>query len=384
MWFFSTPQRIIYGQDALDGLDEITANHALIITDETLKKLGVIEPILSLLDGKDIKHTIFSDIEPEPSIPSAIKGKEIAETNDIDLIIAVGGGSVIDAAKAIWALYENPEMNIDEVFPEDPLFLRKKARLVTIPTTSGTGSDANWAIVIKDPDTKQKISVAHRALIPDIDILDTRFIKDMPKNLAASTGFDALTHAIEAATVEWKNDFSTSLSHRSIELILKYLSTSIKDPGNIEAKEKIHIAATMAGISFGNSQIGGTHAIGHAIGASFSLPHGEVIAIALPQMMRFCLTNESTVRLYSEIGYHAKISSTQNHTNNAKTLIEHIEQLRKDIGLKTGLSDFGITKETLDEHMDEIISFALSDTGALVNPCELTEDTIKQLCYSML
>lgn len=384
MWFFSTPRRIIYGQDALEGLDDISANHVLIVTDETLQRLGMIKPITSLLENQSIKYTIFSDIEPEPSIPSAIKGSEIAAKNNIDLIIAIGGGSVIDAAKSIWVLYENPEMKIDEVFPEDPLPLRNKAHLITIPTTSGTGSDANWAIVIKDPETKQKISVAHRDLIPDIDILDTRFIKDMPNTLTASTGFDALTHAIEAATVDWKNDFSTALAHRSIELILRYLPTSVKEPENSTAKEKMHIAATMAGISFGNSQIGGTHAIGHAIGASFSLPHAEVIAIILPHMMRFCLKNEPTIQLYSEIAYHAGISSNNDHRTNAISLIEHIERLRKDVGLKTCLSDFGITRENLEEQMEQIISFALSDTGALVNPCELTEDVIKQLCHNML
>lgn len=383
MWFFSAPNKIIYGEDALDGLLEIKAEKALIITDETLSNLGIIDPLIDILSDLNIKYTLFTEVDPEPSIPSAKKGAEIASQNNVDLLIAIGGGSVIDVAKAIWVLYENPQMNIDEVFPEDQIELRKKAGLITIPTTSGTGSDANWAIVIKDPDTGQKISVAHRDLIPDIDIVDPQFTKNMPSHLTAATGFDALTHAIEATTVEWKNDFSTALAYQAVNLIFQYLPKSVNDKTDMKAKEKMHNAATMAGIAFGNSQIGGAHALGHALGSSFSLPHAEIIAIVLPHMMRLCSTNKETEKIYEEIAYHAKLSM-EPEKNTATLLIESIEQLMTSLKLKTKLSDFNITEDQLEEHLDEIISFTLSDTGSLVNPCELTEEAIRKLCFEML
>jgi len=383
MWFFSAPNKIIYGEEALEGLNEIKGKKALIITDKTLHQLGMIKPVISILNSIPIKYVVFTDVDPEPSILSAKHGAEVALKENVDLIIAIGGGSVIDVAKAIWVLYENPDMNIDEVFPEDPLILRKKAKFITIPTTSGTGSDANWAIVLKDPETKQKISVAHRDIIPDLDIVDPMFAKEMPANLIASTGFDALTHAIEAASVDWKNDFSTAFSHRAIELIFKYLSRSVKNNSDTEAKEKMHIAATMAGIAFGNSQIGGVHALGHALGSSFSLPHSEIIAVVLPHMMRFCIKDKTTEKIYADIAYHAKISSNEKQVS-AILLIEKIEDFMKDLNLKTKLSDFGISKKQLEDHMDEIISFTISDTGSLVNPCELNEESIITLCRNML
>lgn len=383
MWFFSAPNKIIYGEEALEGLNEIEGKKALIVTDKTLQQIGMIKPVISILNSKPIKYVVFTEVDPEPSIQSAKHGAEVALKENIDLIIAIGGGSVIDVAKAIWILYENPDMNIDEVFPEDPLTLRKKAKFITIPTTSGTGSDANWAIVLKDPETKQKISVAHRNLISDLDIVDPIFTQKMPVYLVAATGFDALTHAIEAASVDWKNDFSTAFSHRAIELIFKYLPLSVKDNSDTKAKEKMHIAATMAGIAFGNSQIGGAHALGHALGASFSLPHSEIIGVVLPHMMRFCIKDKTTEKIYADIAYHAKISSNEKKIS-AILLIEKIEDLMKELNLKTKLSDFGISKKQLEAHMDEIISFTISDTGSLVNPCELDEESIITLCRNML
>ena len=383
MWFFNAPIKIIYGKDALEGLNEIEGKKALIVTDKTLQQIGLIKPVISILDSISIKYVVFTDIDPEPSITSAQQGAEVASKGNVDLIIAIGGGSVIDVAKAIWILYENPDMNFDEVFPEDPLTLRKKAKLITIPTTSGTGSDANWAIVLKDPETKQKIGVAHRNVISDLDIVDPMFTNKIPEHLAAATGFDALTHAIEAASVKWKNDFSTAFSHRAIELIFKYLLRSVKDKSDVEAKEKMHIAATMAGIAFGNSQIGGAHALGHALGASFSLPHSEIIAVVLPHMMRFCIEDKETEKIYADIAYHAKISSDTEKVS-AILLIEKIEDLMKDLNLKSKLSDFGISKKQLEDHMEEVISFTISDTGSLVNPCELDEENIIKLCNNML
>ncbi|MEE9410727.1 MAG: iron-containing alcohol dehydrogenase, partial [Candidatus Heimdallarchaeota archaeon] len=299
MWFYSAPRKIVFGEDSLDELKEIKGNSALLVTDKILMDLGISQRVIDILESVEFKVTIFDQVDYEPTIPMAKAGAEIAVREEVDWIIAVGGGSVMDCAKAIWVFYENPDMSIDSVFPEDPLPLRNKARLITIPTTSGTGSDANWAIVITDPETKQKLSVGHRDLIPDIDIVDPSLTLKLPPRLTASTGLDVLAHAIEAYTINWKNDFSDAMALQAIKYVFEYLPKVVKEGENIEYREKMHNAATMAGIAIGNSQIGGTHAVAHSAGAILKIPHGEIITLALPHMMNFCIEEEEVVKHYS-------------------------------------------------------------------------------------
>ena len=383
MWFFSAPRKIVFGEDALDALQEIQAKHALIITDKHLTESNLHQPLITLLTEQNITYTIYDAVTKEPDIPTAQQGAQLAEQNQADLLIALGGGSVIDCAKAIWILYENPDMNIAEVFPEDPLPLRKKATLITIPTTSGTGSDANWAIVIKDPETGQKLSVAHRDLIPDLDIVDPQFTKTLPPRLTGATAFDALTHAIEAYTVDWKNDFSDGLAKHAIQLILTYLPQLHTNPQDQHAREHLHNAATLAGIAFGNSQIGGAHALAHALGAVYNLPHSELVGLILPHMMNYCKQNPETAQRYADLAYHNHLSNT-NKPESADALITHLQSLLTTLNLPTKLSDYNITKENLIEHIDELQAFILSDTGALANPQELDEDNIARLLNQLL
>lgn len=383
MWFFSTPRKIVFGEDALEALQEIQAKHALLITDKHLIKANLHQPLITLLQNQGISYTIYDAITHEPDIPTAQKGAELAEQHQADLLIALGGGSVIDCAKAIWILYENPDMNVEEVFPEDPLPLRKKATLITIPTTSGTGSDANWAIVIKEPESGQKLSVAHRDLIPDLDIVDPQFTQNLPPRLTAATAFDALTHSIEAYTVEWKNDFSDGLAIHAIQLILTNLQKIHTNPQDKQAREHLHNAATIAGISFGNSQIGGAHALAHALGAVYNLPHSELVGLILPHMMNYCKQNLETAQRYANLAYHNHLSDN-NNPESADLLIAHIQNLLTTLNLPTKLSDYNITKENLVEHLDELQAFILSDTGALANPQELDEDNIARLLNKMI
>ena len=383
MWFFSTPRKIIFGEDALEALQEIQAKHALLITDKHLINANLHQPLITLLEAQGISYTIYDAITHEPDIPTAQKGAELAEQHQADLLIALGGGSVIDCAKAIWILYENPDMNVEEVFPEDPLPLRNKATLITIPTTSGTGSDANWAIVIKEPESGQKLSVAHRDLIPDIDIVDPQFTQNLPPRLTAATAFDALTHAIEAYTVEWKNDFSDGLAIHAIQLILTNLPKIHTNPSDQEAREHLHNAATIAGISFGNSQIGGAHAFAHALGAVYNLPHSELVGLILPHMMNYCKQNPETAQRYADLAYHNHLSDN-NNPESADALISHLQHLLTTLNLPTKLSDYNITKEHLIEHIEDLQAFILSDTGALANPQELDEENIDKLLNQLL
>ncbi|MCF2142105.1 MAG: iron-containing alcohol dehydrogenase [Candidatus Heimdallarchaeota archaeon] len=383
MWYFCSPRKIAFGEEALEALREVHAKKALVVTDATLLQLGTIQPVLDLLKEESVPFVIFSAIQPEPAIPPSREGAKLAEQEGIDLIIAVGGGSVIDGAKAIWVFYENLDLDIAEVFPEDPLVLRQKAGFIAIPTTSGTGSDANWAIVIKNPETKQKLSLAHRELIPDLAIVDPQFTKALPLDLTAATAFDALTHAIEAFTVEWRNDFSDGLALQALKLIFEFLPQVMTDKDNVVAREKLHNAATMAGLAFGNSQIGGVHALAHSLGAVLSLPHAQVVAVVLPHMMHYCLSEPIIEQRYTEIAYTLRLVNTFD-AKGAHALIDKIEEFRNAFGLKTKLSDFGVTKNLLEEKMPLIIEFALNDTGSLVNPKELNNKIIRTLCFAML
>ena len=223
MWFYCAPRKIVFGEDSLDELNKIQGKSALIVTDEVLLNLGIPQKAIEILEKNDFKITIFDQVSYEPSIPMAKAGAELATQEQVDWIVAIGGGSAIDCAKAIWVYYENPDMSIDNVFPEDPLPLRNKAKLISIPTTSGTGSDANWALVITDPETKQKLSLGHRDLIPDLDIVDPSLTLMLPPKLTASTGMDVLAHAIEAYTIDWKNDFADAMAMQAIKLVFEYL-----------------------------------------------------------------------------------------------------------------------------------------------------------------
>ena len=383
MWFYCAPRKIVFGEDSIEELNEIQGQSALIVTDKVLLDLQIPQKAIEILEKNGFKITIFDQVSYEPSIPMAKAGAEIATQEQVDWIVAIGGGSVIDCAKAIWVYYENPDMSIDSVFPEDPLLLREKARLITIPTTSGTGSDANWAIVIMDPETKQKLAVGHRDLIPDIDIVDPSLTLKLPPKLTASTGIDVLAHAIEAYTIEWKNDFADAMAIQAIKLVFEFLPKAVKDGQNIECREKMHNAATMAGIAIGNSQIGGTHALAHSAGAVLNIPHGEIIAISLPHMMKYCSEEEKTAKHYSEIA-HAIGIKFASEQEGAEKLIHKVEELIDEIDLKTNLRSFGITEKTLEENMQLLSDFALNDTGSIVNPREITGEALRSMFYDML
>ena len=383
MWFYIAPRKIVYGEGSISELDEIQGKSVLIVTDNALIELGIVQKVVERLETRNFKITIFDKVTFEPTIPLAKEGVEYATKEEVDWIIAVGGGSVIDCAKAIWVLYENPDMEIASVFPEDSLILRNKAKLIAIPTTSGTGSEANWAIVITDPESKQKLSVAHRELVPDIAIVDPILTIKLPEDITAAVGIDVLAHAIEAYTVDWKNVYSDAMALQAIKMVFEYLPSAVSNLDNLEYREKMHNAATIAGIAIGNSQIGGAHSLAHSAGAVFKLPHSEMVSVTLPHMMKYCIEDEKTAKLYSEIAGLIGITHST-PKEGADRLIIKTEELINKIGLKTKLSEFGISKQQLEDNLDTLVDFALNDTGSLVNPKELNKDEIRKLFLDML
>ena len=241
MWYFISPE-IVFGEDALSRLDDLDAHRALIVCGKTVSRMGFVDLVMEHLNHTNIECQLFDEVEPEPTIAAVRKGAEKAKECLPDVIIGLGGGSSIDAAKAIWILYERPDIQLQGITPFESIGLRKKARLVAIPTTSGTGSEANSALVITDESEQRKLGLANREIYPDIAIVDHIFALGMPPQLTADSGMDALTHAIEGYTSQCRNDFSDGLCLKAIQLVFNYLLRSYQDKGDEEAREKMHIA----------------------------------------------------------------------------------------------------------------------------------------------
>jgi len=366
MWFFTSPRTIVFGEGALEHLKELEGKKVFIVTDKVLRELGIVDKVVEQLKETGMEIRIFDEVEPEPSKQTVEKGAKVLSEFEPDWIIGLGGGSCMDAAKAMWVLYERPDLTIDDINPFEKLNLRKKARLINIPTTSGTGADVTWAVVITDTERKVKLELASREVVADISILDPALIIDLPPKLTADTGMDALVHAIEAYTVQWKNDFSDALALRAIQLIFKYLPRAFKNGKNDpEAREKMHNAATMSGLAFGNSQIGIVHAMGHSFGAVFKIPHGRSVAIFLPYVMEYNLSE--VANLYAEIAEAVGITDGSDEEK-ARKLIEVVRNLMKEIEEPLSIRDMGISREEFEAKLDELVEKANESTGTIVNP----------------
>lgn len=377
MWFFTSPRTIVFGEGALEYLKELEGERVFIVTDKVLRKLGIVDKVVEQLKETGMEIRIFDEVEPEPSKQTIKRGAKILSEFGADWIIGLGGGSCMDAAKAMWVLYERPDLTIEDITPFEKLNLRKKARLINIPTTSGTGADVTWAVVITDAERKVKLELASKEVVADISILDPALVLDLPPRLTADTGMDALVHAIEAYTVQWKNDFSDALALRAIQLIFKYLPRAFKNGKNDpEAREKMHNAATMSGLAFSNSQIGIVHAMGHSLGAVFKIPHGRSVAVFLPYVMEYNLSEAAS--LYAEIAEAIGITDGSDEEK-ARKLIEAVRNLMKELEEPLSIKEMGIPREEFEAKLDELIEKANESTGTIVNPRVPTEEDYRKL-----
>lgn len=352
MWWFISPA-IVFGSDSLEHLRSIEGTRALIVTDEQMRRLGFVDEVAQQLreTGKQIE--VFDQVEPEPSLENVSSGVDVANKFQPDLLVALGGGSCIDAAKAIWIIYERPDLRLQEVSALTELRLRKKARLVAIPTTSGTGSDATWAAVITDKTERLKLDyITSRELVPDVSILDPRFCMKMPRNLTAQTGLDALTHGIEAYVTTWRTDFSDALAMRVVQLVFKYLEKAYANPDDLEAREKMHNAASMAGLAFSNSHLGIAHSMGHTLGAVYKVTHGLSVALSNLYVIQF--NREVSCERYAEIA-HALGMATQNSKEAVDALVAAIRELMTRLNQPVTLNQLGIKRDRMMEDMKTLI-----------------------------
>ncbi|BAJ63494.1 iron-containing alcohol dehydrogenase [Anaerolinea thermophila] len=363
MWFFQSPQ-IVYGEGSLSHLSQISGVRVLIVSDRTLERLGMVEKIRALLRENRFQVETFLDVESDPSVTTVENGAHKMREFEPDWIIALGGGSVMDATKAMWVLYERPDMDPVAINPIEPIFLRKKARMIAIPTTAGTGAEATWAIVLSEKESHRKLGLGNRECVPDLAILDPELTIGLPPRITADTGLDALTHAIEGYTSTWHNDFSDGLCLQAIRLIFNYLPRVYRDGNDREARERMQNAATIAGLGFGNAMAALAHGMGHALGARFNVPHGRAVALFLPYTIAYYVRGEAKTR-YREIAQFLG-ENVQTENEAADWLIQKIRALESEVEQPLSIAQLGIDEKAFEEDLETLVAFALNDSQTLM------------------
>jgi alcohol dehydrogenase class IV len=373
MWQFWSP-KIVFGEESLEYLAEVKGNKAFIVTDEMMVKMGYVDRIENILKGSDIQSVVFNEVEPDPSYETVLKGKELLEQNDCDLIIGLGGGSPMDVAKAVRILYENPDVDIEDLSPMVEISY-EKTKLILIPTTSGTGAEVTPAIVLTSKGEGRKVPTTHPDFGANLAIVDPSLVMNLPKPLIAHTGMDALTHTIDAYISGWKNDFSDGLAIKALNMIFKYLPRSYSDSTDKEAKEKMHIAATIAGLAFGNSQAGLSHTLGHTIGAVFHMPHGKACGICLPYTIQYA--SKSVGELIIELARYTGIQKDDEEAINE--FVDKIFNLMDEIDIPRSLKDAGIKREDYDANLDKLMENSLMDATIGTLPRIPTDEDFHKL-----
>ena len=369
MWFFRAPS-IVFGEEALTFLNNIEFSRIAIVTDENIKRAGLVSMVLKELP-ENSESIVVADIPEEPTLADIKQRVKAVENFSPDLIIGLGGGSSMDAAKAIFTLYERPDLDMYDITPLVKLNLRNKARLILIPTTSGTGSECTWAAVLSDEDHSRKNELASSEIIADHAILDPALVQRLPPGITRNTAVDAITHAVEARSSQWRNYYSDIFAEKAIELITNNLPIVLKDPENRKAREDVHIGASMAGIAFSNAQVGLAHSMGHSLGAHFRLPHGMTVALYLPLVVEF--SEPEAKESYNTL--MMKMPEEFRKGNLADSLRAYFMAIGQPLNIK----DCGIDRENYMKKMDSLVSLAEESTGGVTNPREASSSQLREM-----
>jgi alcohol dehydrogenase class IV len=375
MWYFVSPQ-IVFGEGALDALDELKGRRALIVTDTTLVELGLVGKVKAHLEKAGIEMHVFDQVEPDPTVQTVYGGAEVAREVEPDWIVGLGGGSPMDAAKAIWILYERPDIEPAAINPFDNLGLREKARLVTIPTTSGTGAEVTWAIVLTDTEEQRKMGLGNRENAADIAVVDPAMAAGMPPQLTADTGLDALTHAVEGFTCAWHTDLTDGLCVSAAQLVFEYLPRAVAEGSDMEARERMHNAATCAGLGFGNAMAAMAHAMGHVLGSVFHVPHGRAVGLCLPYTIEFA-AREAPDR-FAELAAVLGCSRTEGE-GGARALAGRVRDLSRQIGNPTCVAELGIERTAWEAQLEKMVDDAFNDTQVVATARMPTYEELDRL-----
>ncbi len=379
MWFFRSPT-LVYGDDALDYLRELNIRRAFIVTDANIEAAGLVQKVLARI-GEASEYMLFREVEPEPSLASVQRGAAALRAFAPMWILAVGGGSVMDAAKAMWVLYENPGLDLEALTPMTPITLRQHARLIAIPTTAGTGSEATWAFVLTLPgDPPRKFGSGHPLAMPDYAIVDPEMSRSAPPQLTADSGMDAITQAIEAFFSAWANDYTDGLSLIATRLGLEHLSRAVHTPDDREARANMAHCATLSGLAYINSMVGLAHAMGHAFGALFHVPHGRAVGLFLPYVLEFYALDPSPTlqRRFVELARFVGLAGGDAEES-AKQLIARLRALARAVGQPLSIAAMGIEASAFYAALDTLVEHTLSDTVFFGAPRQPSAAELRQL-----
>lgn len=373
---FTIPRDLYFGEGTVEELKNLKGKRAaIVIGGSAVKKNGALGKVEANLKVAGIKSILIEGVEPDPSVSTVLRGSELMKDFQPDLIIGLGGGSPMDAAKAMWLFYEYPEFTFEEAaIPFNLPELRKKAKFIAIPTTSGTGSEVTSFSVIADDKTGMKYPIADFNLTPDIAIVDTDLVQSMPATLVAHTGMDALTHSLEAYVSTMSNELTDSLAMKSIEMIQDYLVDSFT--GNVESRSKMHLSQCLAGMSFSNAILGIVHSMAHKSSKIFNVPHGCINAIYLPLVIEFNakVAGDKYADVAKRLGLHG--STTEELVI---ALVNFVKDLNKTMNIPSTLKDFGVSESLFLENLETISKNSLEDPCTGTNPREVNVEEMKEL-----
>lgn len=373
MWQFSSPE-IIFGEDSLSRLADIHARRVVVVTDSTMVELGHYQTVVDQL-AADIALKIFAGVEPEPSVQTTYQAHQILDEFQPDHVIALGGGSVLDVAKVAWFLYEHPDVELEAISIFDA-YSRPKSQLIAIPTTSGSGAEVTVGVVLSQPESKKKLSIYAYELQPTLILVDPVFTGEMPRQLTADSGIDVVSHAIESFTGAWHNDFADGLSVHALKLAYRHLRQACLDGGGQEARERMHNAATIAGLAITNSSIALGHALAHSLGALLGIPHGRAIGVMLPYSMSFTANGGGTryAELARSLGHEA-----EDEAQGLAILLSMLRDLLSDLGQPMSIRELGMGRTEFEQMLPKLTSGAAADHQLLTTVRVPDEDELTRL-----
>lgn len=378
---FTLPRDIYHGKGCLEELKNLKGKKAfLVVGGGSMKRQGFLDKAVHCLKDGGMEVEVFEGVEPDPSVETVMRGAEAMRKFEPDWIVSMGGGSPIDAAKAMWAFYEYPETTFEDLitpfsFPE----LRQKAKFAAIPSTSGTATEVTAFSVITNYQTGVKYPLADFNITPDVAIVDPDLVMGLPVKQVAYTGMDALTHAIEAYVSTLNGPFTDPLALQAIEMVLEYLPASYN--GNTHAREEMHYAQCLAGMAFSNALLGIVHSMAHKTGAAFStghIPHGCANAIYLPYVIRYNAKDTVAADRYAEI---ARRMGLEGRSRQAliNSLCAKINEFNEKLNIPKTLKEFGINEDEFKEKVDRIAELAVGDACTGSNPREIDPANMAKL-----
>lgn len=378
---FTLPRDVYHGKGCLAELKNLKGKKAiLVVGGGSMKRQGFLDKAVSYLKEAGMEVRLFEGVEPDPSVETVMKGAEVMREFEPDWIVSMGGGSPIDAAKAMWAFYEYPDTTFEELcipfnFPE----LRQKAKFCAIPTTSGTATEVTAFSVITNYQTGVKYPLADFNITPDVAIVDPELVEKLPVKQVAYTGMDALTHAIEAYVSTLNGPFTDPLALQAIEMVFDYLPASYNC--DMDAREQMHYAQCLAGMAFSNALLGIVHSMAHKTGAAFStghIPHGCANAIYLPYVIKYNAHDKVAAGRYAEIARRMGLPGTSEKAL-INSLCEKIDAFNVKLNIPKTLKEFGINEEEFKEKVAKIAELAVGDACTGSNPRSIDPEAMEKL-----